>query len=48
MVDDCHEFGGEHTEIKLRALRDYLPAYTQALKRQRFRLTYIVSARIEF
>ena len=26
-----HKFGGEHTQEKLQALRDYLPAYTTAL-----------------
>lgn len=36
-----NDFGGKHTQIKLRALKDYLPAYTTALKGQRFRLTYI-------
>ena len=35
-----HKFGGEHTQEKLQALRDYLPAYTTALGR-RFTLHYI-------
>jgi three-Cys-motif partner protein len=38
--DVPHEFGGEHTQEKLQALRDYLPAYTTALGR-RFTLYYI-------
>ncbi|WP_164084943.1 three-Cys-motif partner protein TcmP [Pseudazoarcus pumilus] len=36
-----NDFGAEHTTAKLRALGDYLPAYTTALKAQPFRLTYI-------
>lgn len=35
-----HKFGAEHTQEKLQALRDYLPAYTTALG-QRFTLHYI-------
>ncbi len=36
-----HTFGGEWTGEKLEVLRRYLDAYTTALKRQRFNLTYI-------
>ena len=36
-----HRFGGPWTEIKLKVLRDYLNFYTQALKKQPFRLLYI-------
>src|SRR5439155_25446425 len=35
-----HQFGGEHTQEKLQALQDYLPAYTTALGK-RFTLHYI-------
>lgn len=35
-----HKFGAEHTQEKLKALNDYLPAYTTALGR-RFTLHYI-------
>lgn len=35
------EFGGTHTETKLSAIRDYLPAYTTALKNKSFRLHYV-------
>lgn len=38
--DPSHKFGGEHTQEKLQALRDYLPAYTTALGK-RFTLYYI-------
>jgi three-Cys-motif partner protein len=43
VADDegSHHFGGEHTVIKLAALRAYLPSFTQALKNQPFRLHYI-------
>lgn len=41
VTDDVpHQFGGEHTQEKLQALRDYLPAYTTALGK-RFTLYYI-------
>lgn len=33
-------FGGEHTELKLSKVEDYLEAYTTALKNQNFRLLY--------
>ncbi|MDP2621346.1 MAG: three-Cys-motif partner protein TcmP [Hyphomicrobiales bacterium] len=33
-------FGGEHTELKLSKVEDYLKAYTEALKNQDFRLIY--------
>ena len=36
-----HKFGGRWTEAKLGALRDYLVAYTQALKNKAFTLHYI-------
>jgi three-Cys-motif partner protein len=36
-----HRFGGPNTEDKLARLRDYLPAFTTALKRQGFVLIYI-------
>lgn len=36
-----HRFGGPWTEIKLKVLRDYLHFYTQALKKQPFKLVYI-------
>ncbi len=36
-----HRFGGPWTEIKLKALRDYLHFYTQALKGQSFSILYI-------
>ena len=36
----AHKFGGEHTQEKLQALRDYLPAYTTALGKT-FTLYYI-------
>lgn len=35
------EFGGLWTEQKLDVVAAYLQAYTTALKRQRFRLTYV-------
>jgi len=38
--DPGHKFGGEHTQEKLQALKDYLPAYTTALGK-RFTLHYI-------
>lgn len=38
--DPGHQFGGEHTQEKLQALADYLPAYTTALS-SRFTLYYI-------
>ena len=38
--DLSHQFGGEHTQEKLQALRDYLPAYTTALGK-RFTLHYV-------
>lgn len=38
--EPAHKFGGEHTQEKLQALRDYLPAYTTALGK-RFTLYYI-------
>lgn len=40
-MDASQRFGGDWTEIKLDALRAYLIAYLEALKKQRFRLTYI-------
>lgn len=39
--EDAHRFGGPWTLIKLEALQKYLAAYTQALKKQSFRLLYI-------
>lgn len=36
-----HRFGGAWTEVKLRALADYLAAYTTALKHQPFELHYV-------
>lgn len=41
MEADRHEFGSQHTLQKLRMLEKYLPAYTTALKFQRFKLHYI-------
>lgn len=38
--DAAHEFGGEHTQEKLEAVGNYLPAYTTALGR-RFTLCYV-------
>jgi three-Cys-motif partner protein len=38
--DARHEFGGEHTQEKLEALGNYLPAYTTALGK-RFKLHYV-------
>lgn len=38
--DLSHQFGGEHTQEKLQALREYLPAYTTALGK-RFTLHYV-------
>ncbi len=35
------KFGGKHTERKLTAISDYLPAYTTALSGQNFNLHYI-------
>ncbi len=35
------EFGGPWTDQKLKILRQYLDAYTTALKNQQFRLTYV-------
>ena len=34
-------FGGDWTQEKLEILRRYLDAYTTALKRRRFTLTYV-------
>ena len=39
--DGQQQFGSIHTLLKLRALGQYLPAYTTALKKLRFRLHYI-------
>lgn len=36
-----HDFGAKHTQVKLTALKKYLPAYTTALKDQPFKLSYI-------
>jgi len=36
-----HEFGGKWTQEKIKCLKKYLPAYTTALKKQRFRKIYI-------
>jgi three-Cys-motif partner protein len=36
-----HRFGGPWTETKLEVLKNYLKAYTQALKKQSFRKDYI-------
>lgn len=36
-----HVFGGEHTEAKLKCLRDYLHAFSTALKKQNFAILYI-------
>lgn len=36
-----HEFGAEHTQIKLDTLAQYLQAYTTALKNTRFKTHYI-------
>lgn len=41
MSETEHRFGGAWTEIKLKVLRDYLHFYTQALKKQPFKLMYI-------
>ncbi len=41
MVNTPHLFGGDWTEQKLASVRDYLAAYTTALKFTRFRLAYI-------
>lgn len=41
MADDTHVFGGEQTRLKLAAISKYLPAYTTALSKTRFRLSYI-------
>ena len=41
MTDGEHRFGGDWTEQKLSALRKYLEAYTTALKKRSFQLTYI-------
>jgi three-Cys-motif partner protein len=38
--DSAHEFGGEHTQEKLEAVGNYLPAYTTALGK-RFTLYYV-------
>jgi three-Cys-motif partner protein len=38
--DSAHEFGGEHTQEKLEAVANYLPAYTTALGRL-FTLYYV-------
>jgi len=41
MDDDAtHEFGGEHTQEKLEAVGNYLPAYTTALGKL-FTLCYV-------
>jgi three-Cys-motif partner protein len=36
-----HSFGGAHTEVKLKIIKDYLSIYTNALKNQPFKLIYI-------
>lgn len=36
-----HSFGGAHTEVKLKIIKDYLSIYTNALKNQPFNLLYI-------
>lgn len=36
-----HSFGGAHTEVKLKIIKDYLSIYTNALKNQPFNLIYI-------
>lgn len=41
MTIEHHHFGGDHTEKKLRCLREYLSAYTTALKQQGFATLYI-------
>ncbi len=41
MAHDRHIFGGQWTEEKLRCLRDYLSAYTKALRHQPFQRLYI-------
>lgn len=40
-MGSAHDFGGEWTQRKLSALRDYLNFYTKALKAQRFKLMYV-------
>jgi len=40
-TDTEHCFGGPWTELKLKVLRDYLHFYTQALKNQPFKISYI-------
>lgn len=40
-MDDKHVFGGEQTRTKLTAIGKYLPAFTTALSKTRFRLSYI-------
>jgi three-Cys-motif partner protein len=35
------EFGGRHTELKLRVVMEYLEAYLKVMKNKPFRLTYI-------
>lgn len=41
MVQRDHQFGGDWTEKKLTKVRNYLPAYTTALKNFPFKLMYI-------
>lgn len=36
-----HSFGGAHTEVKLKIIKDYLSIYTNALKNQPFNLIYV-------
>lgn len=43
MPDIVHEFGGQHTEIKLAVVESYLKAYTTAL-RNRFRELWYIDA----
>lgn len=40
-VEGDHEFGGQHTEIKLEIVEKYLKAYTSALRRKLSQLWYI-------
>jgi len=41
MTQDDHFFGGNHTEAKLQCLREYLEAFSVALKKQDFARLYI-------
>ena len=40
-LDTQHEYGGRHTDEKLKKLRQYMQTYTTALKDQGFVLAYI-------